>query len=56
MRYNEIVKRGAEGIQSDGGHAVFLAHTLLRRTALEGGLPSGKVLFFMPEKRMVVSM
>lgn len=46
MRYNEIVKRGAEGIQPDGGHAVLSAHTLLRRTALEGGLPSGKVLFF----------
>ncbi|MCI6749257.1 MAG: terminase small subunit [Megasphaera elsdenii] len=46
MRYNEIVKRGAEGIQPDGGHAVFSAHTLLRRTALESGLPSGKVLFF----------
>ncbi len=43
-------------MQPDGGHAVFPAHTLLRRTALEGSLPSGKVLFFMPKKGMVVSM
>lgn len=28
VRYNEIVKRGAEGTHSDGGHDVFPAHTL----------------------------
>lgn len=34
VRYNEIVKRGAEGIQTDDGHAVFSAHTLSLDTRL----------------------
>lgn len=52
VMYNEIMKRGAEEIQLDGGHVVFSAYTLLR-TELS---LIGKVLFLCPKKRMVVSM